>query len=525
MAGMGKPYGLIGDESDFLIHPARIVSGEGVKYYLDCQFNYTGLTHLDSKIDFDYDPIFRGNANSAQEYEHNSLIGAAFPLAKGRLGVFFAYDQKDGDFDSNVDLLGGYSRLKSDADSELDNYALKLIYGQPIMNLNLGVELGIAYRNENQKEWLSYSKYGYGSDEEHGDFYWRDVYGIHGAGATLPFMVPYDSQYWEMSGKVGLNKKLNAMDIDWTVYGGYILSADSDNKYKVRAGLMHHAETYDGSDFYEGGEGIRNNMDGDVRGYRIGSDLWVRHQLNEELSLPFLVSVEYTKKDRDGKNPVFYYEYETGPGYWDYEMENTGVNLNYKHVARTLNIKAGGGVEKACEGCGRLGAGLYYNYIQSRDRIGVGGLYESEDEFGSFYANINKFPYHKEHRLVLAVAGEQIISADCTVRGGMNFFYGWVRSDDYGGSANGGYYIYGDGSGYGWGKGSLPLDGRNWGIDGSLGATKKIFGLTVEPFIKGGYRLFDVGDRTYFGGDSVRLDKKRAEWFTGGGFSILFGKI
>ena len=28
MAGMGNPKGLIGDESDFLIHPAKIVAGQ-----------------------------------------------------------------------------------------------------------------------------------------------------------------------------------------------------------------------------------------------------------------------------------------------------------------------------------------------------------------------------------------------------------------------------------------------------------------------------------------------------------------
>jgi len=30
MAGMGDPYGLIKDESDFLIHPAGIAKGQGI---------------------------------------------------------------------------------------------------------------------------------------------------------------------------------------------------------------------------------------------------------------------------------------------------------------------------------------------------------------------------------------------------------------------------------------------------------------------------------------------------------------
>ena len=33
MDGMGNPQGLIGDESDLLLHPAKIASGEGIRYY------------------------------------------------------------------------------------------------------------------------------------------------------------------------------------------------------------------------------------------------------------------------------------------------------------------------------------------------------------------------------------------------------------------------------------------------------------------------------------------------------------
>jgi len=513
MAGMGKPLGLIGDESDFLIHPAKIVSGEGVQYYLDYQFTYTDLIHMDSNIDVGIlggptIPILGSNATSAREYDHNSLIGASFPLAKGRMGVFFAYDRKDGDFDSDVSLLGYNFGVKSDADSRLDNFALRLIYGQPVKSANLGVELGVAYRDEYQKEWLSYSEY-----EDFSEYYGQYTLGIQGVGTTLPFMVPYDSQYWEMSGKIGLNKKFNATDVDWTVYGAGILSADSNNKYKIHAGLIQRYEMYDGSDFEEGGMGVRDTMKGDVSGYRVGSDLWIRHHVNDTLTLPLLVSVGYTKKDRDGNGPVLFYEYEGDPGGWDYDTDNTGVNLKYKHVVRTMDVKAGGGIEHAREGCGRIGAGIYYNYLQSRDKLGFLGEFEGD----YINANFNKFPYHKEHRLVLKLAGEQVVSADCIVRGGLDFFYGWVRSDDYGVSI--GY------NGSGIFGGTLPLDGKTWGIEGSLGATKKFAGLTFEPFIKGGYRVFDVDGKTYVDDDVyLGLDKKRTEWFTGAGLSVLFGK-
>ena len=160
---MGQPHGLIGDESDFLTHPAKIVSGEGVKYYVNYQVTYTDLIHMDSKINVGLNgsslPVLDSNATSAHNNEHNSLIGAAFPFAKGGMGVFFAYDKQNGDFDTDINVLDGELGLKSNADTRLDNYALKFIYGQPVKTLNLGFELGFAYRNEEQKEWLRYSEY------------------------------------------------------------------------------------------------------------------------------------------------------------------------------------------------------------------------------------------------------------------------------------------------------------------------------------------------------------------------------
>jgi len=516
MEGMGNPQGLIGDESDLLLHPAQIVSGEGVRYYLDYKFTYTNLIHMDSKIDVGIPgvgtfPILGGNLTSGHTNEHNSLIGASFPLAKGRMGVFFAYDRKDGDFDSDVSLLGYNFGVKSDADSRLDNFALRLIYGQPVKSANLGVELGVAYRDEEQKEWTRYSMPVSFDD--------MGVIGIRGVGTTLPYMVPYDSQYWEMSGKIGLNKKFNATDVDWTVYGAGILSADSDNKYKIQ-GDISEIDVDDEPGNIEEGYAVRNNMKGDVSGYRVGSDLWIRHHINDSLTLPFLVSIGYSKKHRDGNGPIYLYEVEDSV----YDLFNPNVNLKYKDIAKTWDVKVGGGIEHARDGCGKIGAGLYYNYLQSRDRLDFLGEYvgDSRRFEGDFVdINLNKFPYHKEHRLVLKVAGEQVVCEDFIVRGGLDFFYGWIRSDDYGGSA----VVNLDGYGFvGTGSATLPLKGHTCGFQGSLGASKKFAGLTFEPFIKGGYQVFDTDGSTGFGPFSVGLDKKKAEWFTGAGLSVLFGK-
>ena len=55
-----------------------------------------------------------------------------------------------------------------------------------------------------------------------------------GIGTTMPYVIPYNSSYWELSGRLGLNKKLNKTDIDLTVYGAGLLSADSDNQYSFK---------------------------------------------------------------------------------------------------------------------------------------------------------------------------------------------------------------------------------------------------------------------------------------------------
>ena len=73
------------------------------------------------------------------------------------MGVFFGYDKQNGDMDSDVKVVGNDFGLDSNADTRLDNYALKLIYGQPVKCMNLGAELGVAYRNEKQGDSLNFS--------------------------------------------------------------------------------------------------------------------------------------------------------------------------------------------------------------------------------------------------------------------------------------------------------------------------------------------------------------------------------
>ena len=155
----------------------------------------------------------RFHSSSAKEYDHNSLMGVAFPLAKGRMGVFFSYDNKMGDFDGHGSYDAGLpdpKRLNYDMDSHLDNYALRLIYGLPVRSVDLGFEMGFAYRSEDQNETVIVPPQ-FGDPAKGSKNYVRgwDTPEL----SLFPFMIPYDSSYWELFGKAGVKKKLNCNDI------------------------------------------------------------------------------------------------------------------------------------------------------------------------------------------------------------------------------------------------------------------------------------------------------------------------
>ena len=469
MAGMGDPYGLIGDESDFLIHPHKITAGQGVRFYGNYRFNYTEVNDWDSDLDLldlggALVGYFHFDESSAQEYNHDSLLGAAFPLGSGRMGVFFSYNHTMGDFDG--DENSSWGPYEYDMDSELEDLTLSFIYGIPINSMHIGFELGGAFRDERQEWWIPNTK--------------NDIWPSDYEQNLHFFMNPYESDYWELFWKAGVGKKWNTTSFDWTIRGGYIISSDNEYEYSYSFG----SENVD--------------MDGDVDGFRIGSDLWFKYAVKESLTLPFILSVEYTEKDRDGD----------GLGVGPVDL---GDRYSYENQERTFEVKAGGGVEKKVSSCGLIGAGLYYNYLQRRE-----DLWFNNRDWPYLYDYMD-FPLHKEHRLVLRIAGEQEVSSSTSLRAGLDFFYGWVTTHDFKQSARGSF------------TDDISLAGHDWGIAGSLGATKKFSGFTLEPFLNSGYRNLNLdgdGDLTddSLGTTVARwdLDQDRAEWFVGGGFSILF---
>jgi len=423
MGGMGDPYGLISDESDYLIHPAKIARGEGVRFYGDYRFTYTGVTDWEFYDVFDI---------PGDELRHNALVGTAFPLGPGRMGLFFQYDGMRGDYDGT----DPYESIH--LTSDFDEFALRLLYGLPIGGFNVGGEVQFAYCQE-ENEIFDYT---------------YDLLSVWLNDNWIPeYLYPYDSRYWEALFKGSLERKIGPLDLEFTLRGGFIFGGDNEWYFE------HHSPTTD----------VAWDLDGNVEGWRIGGDLWARYPLGDGLTLPVLVRVDYQTKTRDG----------AGPG----SLDLAGDYFDYEHERKDLAIMAGGGVDKEFGKDTRIAAGIYYNYLQGRDKIVM---------FENGVLDYRwTFPDITEHRALLRIAGERRLSPVVVLRSGINGFYGWRRVED---------------------TGHFFADGSHWGVGVSVGGTITLKRFTIEPFIAGGYQGLDLDEE----------DVVRNEWNIGGGFSVLF---
>ena len=219
--------------------------------------------------------------------------------------------------------------------------------------------------------------------------------------------------------------------------------------------------------------------------------------MNDALTLPFVVSVDYTSKHRDGDG--------IGTG-----VADRGDPYTYAHREKKFEAKVGGGVEKKINTGGLIGAALYYHYLQGRED-------QSFNNPGWPYLySYEGFPLHKEHRVEMKFAGEWELTPSVALRMGLNPFYGWVVAHDFKQSSVGNF------------TDDISSDGYAWGINASLGGTVKFSRFALEPFINGGYRSLRLeGDGDQRNGTGLitgfrKIDQNRSEWSIGGGFSILF---
>jgi hypothetical protein len=283
MGGMGDPYGLVQDESDFLIHPAKIVKGEGIKFYGGYQFTYTGVLKWDNEVDT-FTPagvLTRSypRDTSGDELRHEALVGSSFPLGPGRMGLFFTYDGMRGDYDGKDTVLDPVPLIYHDTydlKSDLDNLAFRLLYGLPVGGFKLGAEAHIAYRQEENKA-LYYTQTAGGGYNQWTNYIFGgigpDIVGIGTGGYNdlFPFMMPYNSSYWKALFKGSLDGKVGPFDLEFTLRGGFLFGGDNKYEFDYQRPI--------------GTPDWRFDLKGDVTGWQIGGDLWLRYPLAKDTPL------------------------------------------------------------------------------------------------------------------------------------------------------------------------------------------------------------------------------------------------
>ena len=280
-------------------------------------------------------------------------------------------------------------------------------------------------------------------------------------------MTPYDSDYWSAILKGSIEGAFGPAKIAFTMRGGFIFNGDNEYEYEeYEDSVMQH----------------RTDMRGDIEGWSVGGDFWLRYPLDKDLSIPFVLKMEYQKKTRDGEFLEIW---------------------KYKNTEEDLQIEVGGGLDKELVKGTRIAAGLYYGYLSSENSISWIGY------------DHKKYPDLTDHQIILKLSGEKEFSPMLALGMGLNFFYGWMKEN----------YEYNlmDPPFYWKNSDRTSLDGYHWGIVASLGGTVKFERFSLEPFINGGYQKMklDGGGFSYIGVPQ-EMSKLREEWSIGGGLSIKF---
>jgi hypothetical protein len=492
MAGMNDPYGLVQDESDMLIHPAMIMNSSGTRFYTHYRFTYTDVMDWDYKWNFS-DPSGPGELDygfkaSGDEYKHEALIGSTYGLGSGRMGVFFTYENQNGEYDGEIDpdyiITPG---MDFDLESDKNDFTLSLLYGFPIDCIDIGFEAGFAYHNEENKTIQEFSGI---ETRNHVNFpfilpnpynLWSNIY---------TYMIPYDFEYYETFVKASIASEVGCnADFSLTINGGYIFSGYNE--------LDSEGTTVDGY--------LDTEMDGDVDGWSLGGDFWLRYRVDDSLSLPFLVSASYQEKIKAGDDSTI--------------LGSIPVELDYEHKEVSWSVEAGGGVDIALDNTSKIASGIYYQYSENNNDF----LLDEDTPTVSVNMDMNDIPDYDEHRIALKIAYEKNISPMAGFRAGFDCFYGWADWDyknDFSASTLGGGGL----------RERVSMDGAIWGIGLTIGGTIKIDPVTLEPFIGFAYQQTDLdGDGTTRGygfmagiDANIEGESERDQWLMTTGLSILF---
>jgi hypothetical protein len=473
MAGAGDAAGLIEDASDFLIHPALIASGKGFNAYGHYGLTYEKTTKWNYKSTVPTYGWYYPYETSGDAWKNQLQLGTAFTLGAGRMGVFFEYEGSKGKYDGQENYSGFGSGLYNiEMDDRFNNLKLRLLYGLPIGAVNLGGELQIAYINE-AKETLMF---------EAGGDSWRNWPWAAEDGPAVslfPFMIPYDSKYWEAQGKVSVDG--NAGNIRYAATFKAAIPFASDNQYII------------GEDYIDESELV-----GKVKGYSVGGDFWLRVPVSSTVVLPFVVSAAYKSIERDG----------TGFSFWNSFYRST---INYNHTETNLNVKIGGGADITPSKGTKIAAGLYYDYISAKQDANFDDTFLSGVFFVDTYADM---PKYSEHRLTIKALAEKDLTETLALRCGIGAFYGKVKSD----------YAYSayDSGGVPYDALDLSANGSSMGVNASIGASVKLARVSLEPFLNAGYASVSTSGDGVYGPLPVSAELDKTNWQVGGGLSVKF---
>ena len=466
MAGLGDAAGLVADESDFLIHPAAIATGKGFNAYGHYRLTYEKTKNWEYSASVPAMDVIYPFTAAGRLWKHEGQLGAALGLGPGRLGVFFDYTTASGKYTGAEVYEGqfgpGYENFE--LENKLDNFALKAIYGLPVGPVNVGAELGLAYVKEEQKNLMPTEmlvNYPWGAED-------YPEYNL------LPYIIPFDSKYWEANAKVSAAGKTGPVSYMFTLRGGLPFAADNEYVY---------SDLEDPESFW---------AEGKVKGFNVAGDLWMRYAVSDNISLPFVVSAGFKKITRDGS------------GFFD-----GGFPIEYEHEAKDIFVTVGGGAEMTPTSGTRLAAGLYYNYLKSEQNA----QFIEPGDPSWYFDNYTDMPKTSEHRLTLRLLAEQELNSVLSLRGGLSAFYGLAKRDYS-------YYAMSDSDMY-WPV-DVSADGAHYGVNASLGASIKAGAVVLEPFINAGYaKLKTDGDGvTWFVPTYVEANK--TNWLAGGGLSVKF---
>lgn len=491
MAGFGDPYGLVEDESDLLIHPALIAGGKGTNYYLHNRLTYRDVGHWNLSVD----EFNRAGAliarfpfeTSGEEKELNSLLGTAFPVGKGRMGLFAEYTGLRGFYEGRENQPVGAGALfhQFNMGDDLDTVVLRLLYGLPVNKWKIGAEVQLGHVNE-ERENEFIADQGGGNVAILTNFP-EASFSFAGFNPELnlfPFMIPYRSKYWELLLKGSVHRPIGPSKLSWTVWSGFILSGNNRFEFTELSGLIGFKE-----------------KDGEIKGWRIGTDLFWRFALGERLWLPLMLRAGYQRKERNG----------TG-----IEIENGAIEDvidTYRHGEKVFRLEGGAGIDRQLCHETRVSGGIYYGYFRSQDDFVINFIFPG----AVMVFDRDKYPLRTEHRATLRLVGARQLSPLVGLKAGLNLFYGRMKEDYRFDLFRTGVPVQAD---------RVSLEGPHWGIAASIGTDLKFRRFTLEPFMAVGYKKLKLDGNGLASIppaiDLLEVQKLREEWIVSTGLSFRF---